>query len=101
MSINKDSVAKIKEAFGSLPNGKGVTVRQSSHGTDCIEIELDLTLVSQDEVHFAQLLVVSETFGTRNINVGAYERWGGCSTCGNGETHRVTIYARDCTKGIH
>lgn len=52
------------------------------------------------ELSFDQLLQFSELFGTRKINIGDRDSWGGCETCDYGSSYEVTIHMNDVTLDI-
>jgi len=52
------------------------------------------------EVSFEQLTLLSELFGTRKINLGDRESWGGCETCDYGSKYQLTIHLNDVTLDI-
>lgn len=103
-AINEEAIKAVKAAFGKSPwnpnseVGHGIKIEQHKTDKGCVVVDVDCSV--HDQVDFSHLLVMSEAFGTKNINVGNYERWGGCETCGHGEYHHVEVYIRDCTKGL-
>lgn len=96
MGITHEARAAIKAAFPSGPSG--LTIEQHHYDKSCITVVVDLDY--HGEVSFEQLCGISEALGTKRINLDDYETNPGCDTCGAYSSRSVTIFARDCTKGL-
>lgn len=58
-------------------------------------LTLSMSFHSEPNMNFEHLLILHETFKTRNINFERNKVCNGCATCGLGEKFSVTINVND------
>jgi hypothetical protein len=90
--LKSELIKKIENIVGN--KGCEITVSNPYGKPGLIDIKFT-RMYEYVEISFDHLVQFSELFGTRKINIGDRESWGGCETCDYGSSYEVTVHMNE------